>query len=544
MAVPQTPALPRLTATDTTITATWAAPASDSRITSYDLEWREGTSGAWTRVTGITILSHIIRGRRARTRHQVRVRANSREGAGLWSGQVSLGDSSIASATAGVLVAGVVDPARLGTGLNIVYPPNAATRITDSIDSTYIEGGVTTYWSALRLRDDGRMDVRTSTSPTSTGSDTGPQFTADARSKIWIVAFYGTASPAWDFSQLDDSDSTEPYRFSAASVAAAGPTNDAALRAAINRDSTVKAMLVDSSHDAVDIAALAYQSSLASITTMAATPTAPDVPTGVSLAQVDSDTVRGSWTAVAGATSYQGQIKQSSSGVWVSIDSDITSPHDFDLLVAGTSYDFRVRASNAAGSSAYSAAASASTAAPPPPPLAVTDFVTPAGRQNVVAALFERSSHAAWLWRLDQNLGRMIGGDIGTITRLNYNRSTTHFQINDTPNAPDLNTVLASGGDWFDYHIHIQDSQGVASFPVDGTPVDGSGAHFFRWRSPTAFDTVAARIGNGERFIFAMTEPAPPATELPLYVGDTRVDKIYIGDTEVDAAALGATEVF
>ena len=68
--------------------------------------------------------------------------------------------------------------------------------------------------------------------------------------------FYGTDSAAWDFSVLDNDDEDEPYEFSAGTVTLAGPTNNLALRNAINADSTVIAMLVDSSHPQIDIANL------------------------------------------------------------------------------------------------------------------------------------------------------------------------------------------------------------------------------------------------------------------------------------------------
>ena len=108
-------------------------------------------------------------------------------------------------------------------------------------------------------------------------SGIGPQFTQTAEDNIWIVLFYGTESAAWDFSILNDPDQTEPYIFSPFLIAAAGPPNNETLRVNVNADSTVIAMLVDSSVDGIDIANLTYEepvTNTAPTVTMAA-PTSP-----------------------------------------------------------------------------------------------------------------------------------------------------------------------------------------------------------------------------------------------------------------------------
>ena len=90
-------------------------------------------------------------------------------------------------------------------------------------------------------------------------SFSGVQFTEDTEDVIYIVVFYGSDSAVWDFSALDNSDEDNPYDFTAASVTAAGPTNNAALRTAVfaERANTI-AMLVDSSVDGIDIADLNF----------------------------------------------------------------------------------------------------------------------------------------------------------------------------------------------------------------------------------------------------------------------------------------------
>ena len=81
----------------------------------------------------------------------------------------------------------------------------------------------------------------------------GPQLTDDAEQNL-VLAFQldDDSTIAYDLSELVASDSTEPYLFSAASVTAAGPTNDATLRDRLLASATVKAILVDRTHINID----------------------------------------------------------------------------------------------------------------------------------------------------------------------------------------------------------------------------------------------------------------------------------------------------
>ena len=89
---PLAPRAPRVTATpDTTdsLTVSWSAPSSTGRpdIVSYDLQYREGTSGSWTNgPQGVSGTSDTITGLTGDlTAYQVQVRATNSDGAGPWS---------------------------------------------------------------------------------------------------------------------------------------------------------------------------------------------------------------------------------------------------------------------------------------------------------------------------------------------------------------------------------------------------------------------------------------------------------------------------
>ena len=89
---PDAPATPTITSQDTTLTASWTAPANNGGpITGYDVEYREGTEGDWEVHTHLgTGATATITGLRNGQPYQVQVRGRNVRGAGLWS-QAGLG---------------------------------------------------------------------------------------------------------------------------------------------------------------------------------------------------------------------------------------------------------------------------------------------------------------------------------------------------------------------------------------------------------------------------------------------------------------------
>ena len=268
-----------------------------------------------------------------------------------------LDDSSVTSATPGVLVKGTVDPAIIGNvNLRVVDGQQPDNQISDAIDSAYIVSGATAYWTELVFFSDGRMTFRTDDSAdASSEGDAGPQFTEAAEDSIYIVLFYGAESASLDFSELDDSDEDEPFLFSADSVAAAGLTFNATVRDAINADSSVIAMLVDGSHANIDIANLE----------IADPPEAPTAPT-VSSAGTDSISVALSADPTSDSTITSRDIR------WKVASEDdstftevlgVTSPVAVTGLDDGTEYAVQWRANSGAvnGTGAWSPSGTATT---------------------------------------------------------------------------------------------------------------------------------------------------------------------------------------
>ena len=86
---PGRPAAPSVSATagsGTSLDVTWAAPSNTGpAITSYDLQYRQGTSGNFTTGPYVTVTSAAIGGLTPNTSYQVQVRATNADGDGDWS---------------------------------------------------------------------------------------------------------------------------------------------------------------------------------------------------------------------------------------------------------------------------------------------------------------------------------------------------------------------------------------------------------------------------------------------------------------------------
>ena len=107
-------------------------------------------------------------------------------------------------------------------------------------------------------------------------------------------------------------------------------------------------------------------------------------------------------------------------------------------------------------------------------------------------------------------LGTLEDGTVEPETGYPFSRlrhfAANQFQINDNPDTTDLLAFFSAGGAGNDLTIHLQDATGVASFVVADVVFIGGG-NFARFTVPAAFETVMARIANGDLFIIAFTRP-------------------------------------
>ncbi len=94
----------------------------------------------------------------------------------------------------------------------------------------------------------------------------------------------------------------------------------------------------------------------------------------ITLASLSSSTASISWSAVAGASTYEVQKKLSTTSSWDTSVSKTTTSHSYTGLQLGATYNFRVRAVGASGDSGWSAAVNRITQ-PTPSSLDVTNLV-------------------------------------------------------------------------------------------------------------------------------------------------------------------------
>ena len=152
--------------------------------------------------------------------------------------------------------------------------------------------------------------------------------------------------------------------------------------------------------------------------------------------------------------------------------------------------------------------------------LTLADFDVPSGHDEVDVALITSGlDNNAWHYNEDLSVGTLEDGTLEPeanyeITRIRHN-SANALQLNDNPDSADLSAFFASAGNGADLTIHIQDATGVASFVVADETVAASGTNFIRWDVPNAFETVLARIGSGDLFIFAFTRESAVTDLMP-----------------------------
>ena len=125
----------------------------------------------------------------------------------------------------------------------------------------------------------------------------------------------------------------------------------------------------------------------------------PATPAGLSVAAVTETTASLSWTQQLGLSSYKLQYRVAGAPAWTAapppgVMADAATVHG---LAADTAYEFRLRAVNNMGTSAW-ASASGATPPEPAPPAHARDF-TGDGKADFLWR--SRQSHALVLWRMD-----------------------------------------------------------------------------------------------------------------------------------------------
>ena len=292
-------------------TVSWTAPANTGpAITDYDVQYRAGTSGAWTDAghegTGLTL---TLTGLDAETAYQVQVRATNAEGTGVW------------SATA--------------TGTTTAVP-NAAPTFS-STDAFSVAENATTV-GTVTATDADTLD--TITGYAITGGVDGARFAIDG------------ATGALRFEAAPDYEN---------------PTDGASRVPGDTAGNNEYLVVVTATSGSGDRERTATQAIAVTVTDVDEAPGAPAAPS------ISDETPGGftvSWTAPANTgpaiTDYDVQYRAGTSGAWADAGHE-GAERTLTLtgLDAETAYQVQVRATNAEGTGVWSATATGTTTAVP-----------------------------------------------------------------------------------------------------------------------------------------------------------------------------------
>ena len=187
-------------------------------------------------------------------------------------------------------------------------------------------------------------------------------------------------------------------------------------------------------------------------------------------------------------------------------------------------------------------------------PLSVADF-DQGGLQAVVLASFDAGGDTMLYSASDSRWGAsgtLVEGDINldddtSITRVmlpNSDGSLLRFNDSDGDNGGlVLRDFFGQTGAGVDLTVWVQTSAGTASFAASDT--DTVGKNYVNFNVPASERAVLSDIGTGDRFLLALTRPAPntAATGAPTITGTAQVGQTLTAGTSGISDAEGLTNV-
>ena len=389
--VPSAPAAPTLTAANTSITATWIAPADGgSAITSYDVRHRPTSSATWTDVSDVTTTTTTISSLASGTEHEVQVRATNGVGDSSYSPSATITTTAV-TVTVPNNPAAPTLAALSTTSLRISWaaPNNGGSAITlyelnyraDSLSSWTIVTTTETSHDVTSASPGATYTARVAArnavgwsgySPEGTGGTTAAAPSRPAAPTL--TATNTTITATWT-APADGGSSISSYdvRYKSTSVASWTAVSD------VTTTTTTISSLVSGTEYEVQVRATngvgnsSYSpSATITTTTTASVPNAPAAPT----LTATNTTIAATWSAPADGgsaiTSYDVRYKPTSASTWTAVSDVAGTTTTISSLASGTEYEVQVRATNGVGDSGYSSSATVTTLAVPAAPAAPT----------------------------------------------------------------------------------------------------------------------------------------------------------------------------
>ncbi len=228
-------------------------------------------------------------------------------------------------------------------------------------------------------------------------------------------------------------------------------------------------------------------------------------------------------TAVTSGIADQDGLGDAAYGYqWLADDADISGATGASYTLAaadeGKAVKARVSFTDDAGNaeSLTSAATDAVAEAPSQAELSLSDFDRE-GLETEVLALFVSGDqggepalyNASSKW---DSSGSLVEGDVGigpdevALQRVMYLPDGGALRFNDA-DALSLKDYFGAGGAGNDLTVWVQTAEGRVSFAASGT--HSAGGNYVNFNLPSEANTLIAGIDAGERFILALTRPAP-----------------------------------
>ena len=414
---PGVPAPPSVTGTGgstTSLDVTWTAPTNTGpAITSYDLQYREGTSGSFTDgPQNVTGTSAAIASLMASTSHQVQVRATNAEGDGAWSGSgTGRTGASVPGAPTGLMATANgntrIDlswtaPGSNGgsaiTGYRIEESPNGNSNWTTleantngpatTYSHTGLAAGTTRHYRVSAINSNGagapsNVDGAT-TGTTVPGAPTGLVATASGNTRINL---------SWTAPAITGGSPITGYRIE---VSPDGNSNWSDLEANTNGPATTYShtglAAGTTRHYRVSAINSNGAGAASSVDDATTGTTVPDAPTVLTATASGTTRINLSWTAPASdggspITGYRIESSPNGNSSWttlVATTGGAGTTHSDTGLPGGTTRHYRVSAINSNGAGAASNVAGTTTGTSVPgAPTALTAAASGTARINL-----------------------------------------------------------------------------------------------------------------------------------------------------------------
>ncbi|WP_291720596.1 GEVED domain-containing protein [Bernardetia sp.] len=319
--------------TNTSATVSWS---SVSGATSYDLRYRATGSASWTNVNGLTSTSRNLSSLTLGTEYEFQVLTNCADGSSVYS------TSATFTTTGGIIIPTYCE----SKGNNSSYEWIAGVQIGSLNRTSGNDGGYSDQTSTTVNLAQGSTNAVTLT----------PGFSGSSYNEYWKV---------WiDFNKDGDFEDSGELVFDAGSMSssAVSGTLDISPSAATGTTRMRVSMKYNGAQNSCETFTYGEVEDYSVNITESSTPSC-GVPTGLATSNVTTSTFTASWSAVAGASSYDVQVR-TSGGAWSPFNATSTS---LNLTGASpsTTYEVQVRANCSGASSAYSASVFVTTSAPP-----------------------------------------------------------------------------------------------------------------------------------------------------------------------------------